>query len=471
MINDKTVLAVIPARGGSKGLPGKNLMRVGGRSLIGNAVAAARGCALVDRVIVSTDAAAIAAEAKACGAEVPFLRPPHLATDEATTAAVVEHVLDATGVEDGYLVLLQPTSPLRSSDDVAACLDLCRERGAAGVVSVVAVEASPYWMYRLDAGGQLVPVLAADTRPTRRQDAPATYTLNGAVYVVDIGTFRSTRAFVPEGTLGHVMPEARSIDIDTAADLAEARRIVQARDVGVPKDAAALGTRRWSPLPAAQATGSVPAQALRGRYAGRRVVIAGNGASLDEENLAGVERVVSIAVDQALLHCAARGLRPDAVMVTKDAMADDSGRVIAAIGDWCVRNGSDVIATDDIIAAGHAPRGAVALSALVRDSGVSLSDISGAGSLAAAILAAIALGATGIAMSGADFGAVSDWRAADWNEQARDLDRMAAEFKAYEALAALADSRGARVVNVTTDSDLAVFDRVRLAAFLDGAGT
>lgn len=218
MLNGSYVLAVIPARGGSKGFPGKNLAKLEGRSLIGRSVDGAKAVPEIDRIIVSTDCEDIAAEARACGADVPFLRPPELATDEATTASVIDHLLRALNLNEGYLVLLQPTSPLRSNDDIAACLALAARHGAA--VSVTDIEKPPHWIFRISDDGRLEPYFDGIQRPTRRQDAPPGYALNGAIYVVSIKDYLSTASFVPPNAAAYVMPKERSVDIDHAKDLA-----------------------------------------------------------------------------------------------------------------------------------------------------------------------------------------------------------------------------------------------------------
>jgi len=210
------VLAVIPARGGSKGLPGKNILPVQGRPLLAwTADAALAACAL-DRVVVSSDADAILAAARACGVET-LRRPAELATDTATTLDVIVHALDACPGHD-IVVVLQPTSPLRTAADIDGALERFAATGAPSCVSVCEAEQSPYWMYRLGAGQALLPVVDGTPQATRRQDLPTVYVLNGAVYVADTAWLRTTRAFVAAGTVAHVMPVERSLDIDTAQD-------------------------------------------------------------------------------------------------------------------------------------------------------------------------------------------------------------------------------------------------------------
>lgn len=217
MIGTRRVLALIPARGGSKGLPGKNILSVAGRPLLAWSVDAARASRCVDRVVLSSDDNAIMAAARACGCDVPFVRPAALASDTATTIDVVMHALDAL---PGYelIVLLQPTSPQRTANDIDSACERLAASGAPACVSVCLVDQSPYWMYRLGEGQGLVPVIEPPPGVTRRQDLPPVYALNGAVYVADAAWLRQTRAFVTRETVAHVMPAERSIDIDTIAD-------------------------------------------------------------------------------------------------------------------------------------------------------------------------------------------------------------------------------------------------------------
>ena len=225
MIGNQRVLALIPARGGSKGLPGKNIRPAGGKPLIAWTVEAARASRFIDRIVLSTDDDAIMNVARDWGCDVPFRRPAELATDTATSLDVALHALDALPGFD-VLVLLQPTSPLRTSDDIDA---VCRALSNADVdscVSVCAVEYSPYWMYRLDDAHTLRPLLD-DASASRRQDLPDVYRLNGAVYATRVGWLRSQRRFVGPGTVGHVMPDERSIDIDTIADFESFVRAVE----------------------------------------------------------------------------------------------------------------------------------------------------------------------------------------------------------------------------------------------------
>ena len=225
MIGTRKVLALIPARGGSKGLPGKNILPVNGRPLIAWSIAAARDSRFVDRIVMSSDDDAIMAAAAACGCEVPFRRPAELATDSASTIDVVLHALDALPGHD-VVIVLQPTSPLRTATDIDAACQKFHASGAPTCVSISRVEQTPYWMYRLGDNDVLVPVLEAPPGVTRRQDLPPVYVLNGAIYIADVGWLRRSRSFVTADTVACVMPPERSIDIDTAADFDRFRQAV-----------------------------------------------------------------------------------------------------------------------------------------------------------------------------------------------------------------------------------------------------
>lgn len=228
MINGMSVLAIIPARGGSKGVPRKNIREVGGKPLIAWTIETARFSRYVDRLITSTDDPEIAAVAESCGCELPFLRPAELARDETPGIAPVLHAIEALDVRYDLVVLLQPTSPLRSVEDLDGSLELLLAQGAPACVSVVAPDKSPYWMYRRGEGGGLVPILEGEF--TRRQDIPEVFALNGAVYAAKTGWLLRRETFVTPETVGYLMPKERSLDIDDELDLALCSLILGARE-------------------------------------------------------------------------------------------------------------------------------------------------------------------------------------------------------------------------------------------------
>lgn len=228
MLGSKKVLAVVAARGGSKGLPRKNVLDCAGKPLIAWTLEAARGSRFVDRAIVSSDDDEILAVARRCGGDVPFTRPAALAADDAPMDAVVAHALDAVGSYD-ICVLLQATSPLRTADDIDGALQKMAETSATSVVSVTSPTKSPYWMYTLDERETLNPLFPAFADAKRRQDLPAVFVLNGAVYAVDVAWFRQHRVFVDADTIAYRMPGERSVDVDTEMDLVLADALCRVR--------------------------------------------------------------------------------------------------------------------------------------------------------------------------------------------------------------------------------------------------
>lgn len=219
------ILALIPARGGSKGLPGKNIRLLAGKPLIAWSIEAALASRYLSRVVVSSEDETILDRARAYGAETPFVRPESLARDDTPGIDVVLHALDALPGFD-WVVLLQPTSPLRTTGDIDASIQRCLESGAPACVSVCEADASPWWMFSLDGDGRMRSFLPPEQRPARRQDLPALYALNGAVYVARVDWLRQTRSFLTEETVAYVMPPERSVDIDTAFDLRLAECLV-----------------------------------------------------------------------------------------------------------------------------------------------------------------------------------------------------------------------------------------------------
>jgi len=216
MYGKHKILAVIPARGGSKGVPRKNIRALNGKPLIAWTIEQASQSKYVDRVIVSSEDDEICQVAKQSGAEIPFVRPAELASDTASGVDVLCHAVENSGGDYDYVVLLQPTSPLRQSQDIDAAIERGVERGAASVVSVTEATKSPYWMYQMDGNGllsQFVENVAAN-----RQQLPQSYSVNGAVYVLEVATLLASRKILDEQTLGYVMPAERSYDIDTETD-------------------------------------------------------------------------------------------------------------------------------------------------------------------------------------------------------------------------------------------------------------
>ncbi len=224
------VLGLVPARGGSKGIPRKNVRPLAGRPLLAYAADAARGSGVIDRVVLSTDDPEIRAVGLACGLEAPFLRPADLAADDTPMLPVVEHAVRALG-DLGWaaeiVVLLQPTSPLRRPAHIARAVDELRQTGADSVVSVVELplHLSPDYVMRIE-DGRLVNFLAEGARVTRRQDARPAYVRDGTVYAVRVETLRGHGSLYGPNCRPLVLAASESLTIDTPEDWVEAERRV-----------------------------------------------------------------------------------------------------------------------------------------------------------------------------------------------------------------------------------------------------
>jgi len=227
MIEGKTILAVIAARGGSKGLAGKNIADAGGKPLIGWTIDAAHGSRYLDRTVLSSDDDEIIAVAREAGCEVPFVRPAEIAGDTSPVEVALIHALDQLAEPYDYLVLLQPTSPLRVTEDIDGAIEKCHASGAPACVSGGESVKSPYWMFHLKDDGTLSPVIESENFKTRRQDIPAAYVTNGAAFVARVPWFREHQTFYGPDTVLYVMPRERSMDVDTALDLTIVRTLLE----------------------------------------------------------------------------------------------------------------------------------------------------------------------------------------------------------------------------------------------------
>lgn len=219
------VLTLIPARAGSKGVPNKNIKRLGGKPLIVYTIDAALAAGL--EPVVSTDSQEIADVARAHGAHVPGLRPASLATDTSTSLEVALHALDQWAPHAQTLCLLQPTSPGRTGEHITQGFALF-EAHHDPVVGVTPVTKPPHWMRGLNAEGQLVPWM--DTQAlTRRQEAPELFAYNGALYILPVSVLRQTGSFAPTGTRALVMDARASMDIDSMWDWEVAQAVFDAQ--------------------------------------------------------------------------------------------------------------------------------------------------------------------------------------------------------------------------------------------------
>ncbi len=226
MADQKNRLALIPARGGSKGLPQKNIRLLGGKPLIAWTIEAAIQSACFTHVVVSTDDPEIAAISKNFGAEVPFQRPPELAGDTAKSIDVILHVIEwfgQRGASFQELALLQPTSPLRNADDIKGALKVFQEKKAVScecaVVSVCQSEHSPLWMNTIGEDLSMAGFLPKSAAGEGRQSLQQYYRLNGAVYLANVSYLKENNGFFGPKTYAYMMPQERSVDIDTELDL------------------------------------------------------------------------------------------------------------------------------------------------------------------------------------------------------------------------------------------------------------
>lgn len=215
------ILALIPARGGSKRIPRKNLRPLGGRPLIVWSIEAVSGMPEVCDILVSTDDSAIAEASRPGGAIVPWLRPANLATDTASVIDVCVHALDwyeeVKGAVDG-LMLLQPTSPFRSRDSVRRGIELFRERGRQTVVGVSPAHSHPMWCFEID-GTALRPFIPGHGAQLRSQDLPPAYVLNGSFYLIEPSELRRSRSFHGSAVAPLIIDRpVESIDLDTEWD-------------------------------------------------------------------------------------------------------------------------------------------------------------------------------------------------------------------------------------------------------------
>lgn len=225
------VLVVIPARGGSKRLPRKNILPLNGKPMINWTIDAALGVPDVTKVMVSTDCEKIAEVARNAGAEVPFLRPESLSNDTSSSTDVVRHVLEyyqENGEVFDYVLLLQPTSPLRSANDIKSAIGLLKEKCANSVVSVTECEHSPLWCNVLDDSLSMENFIKTDMKNSRSQDLPTYYRLNGAIYLTNVSDFLEDGLFITRNKcFAYVMPSLRSIDIDHKLDYIIAEAIMK----------------------------------------------------------------------------------------------------------------------------------------------------------------------------------------------------------------------------------------------------
>lgn len=227
------ILALIPARGGSKRLPGKNIRPLGGKPLISWSIDAARNSADICDILVSTDDSAIADISRAAGALVPWLRPPELASDTASSVDVAVHALDwyeeVNGKVDG-LLLLQPTSPFRRPSSLLNAMDLFREYRMRPIVGVAHATSHPMWCLKIE-NDRLAPYFDGGGLHLRSQDLPPAYVVTGGVYLISPADLREGRTFFTPDAVPLVTDDPwEHIDIDTPTDFLIAEWVVNAKN-------------------------------------------------------------------------------------------------------------------------------------------------------------------------------------------------------------------------------------------------
>ncbi|HNX91115.1 MAG TPA: acylneuraminate cytidylyltransferase family protein [Candidatus Omnitrophota bacterium] len=232
MFRGKKILAIVPARSGSKGLPNKNIKLFCGKPLICWTISEAKRSKYIDDVTVSTDSPRIAEISKKAGAIVPFLRPPELATDTASSMDVVFHAISEFEKINGryeIVLLLQPTSPLRVSEDIDNAVELLIKQKAKAIVSLTEALVNPSWVNVLPANGCIKDFLHCSVINKRRQVLPKYFQLNGAVFLGYAKYLKGTGTFYTAKTYAYIMPRERSVDIDDIFDFKLAEIIMRER--------------------------------------------------------------------------------------------------------------------------------------------------------------------------------------------------------------------------------------------------
>ena len=227
----KKILAIVPARGGSKRLPGKNIKVLNGKPLIQWTIEAALGIDDICRVMVSTDSQEIANIASKSGAEVPFIRPKELASDTSSSSAVIENALDFYKEQGEFfdlVLLLQPTSPMRNKKHIEQSIALLHLKNADAIVSVCECEHSPLWTNTLPDDLSMDDFISGEIKQTRSQDLPISYRLNGAIYLSKVSRFYEEKTlFLSSNIYAYIMDSQSSVDIDHELDFLLAETILK----------------------------------------------------------------------------------------------------------------------------------------------------------------------------------------------------------------------------------------------------
>ncbi len=224
MYNNKKVLALITARGGSKGIPDKNIKLLGGKPLIAWTIDEANKSKYIDRLILSSDCENIQRIAKQFSCEVPFSRPKELASDTSSSIDVILHALDNIYEEFDYLMLLQPTSPFRTVADIDKVVEESIDSNIELMVSVAKVKKHPSYLYKIE-NNKLIPYIETN-KQLRRQDMPATYEHNGAIYFSTVDFIKKNKTYNSVEAVGFEMFGSGNLDIDTYEDLEYAEYLI-----------------------------------------------------------------------------------------------------------------------------------------------------------------------------------------------------------------------------------------------------
>ncbi|NQT95558.1 MAG: acylneuraminate cytidylyltransferase family protein [Candidatus Omnitrophica bacterium] len=232
MYKEKKILAIIPARGGSKGIPHKNIKKIAGKPLIFWTIEEAKRCASLDKIIVSTDDNKIADISRGYGIEVPFLRPKALSRDSSSSVDLVLHAIryfESKGDKFDIFVLLQPTSPLRMHYDIGGALETLFRKKASGVVSLSEVKSHVLLSNKLPKNGCMKDFPPAHTGYKPRQNLPKVYGPNGAIYLGFVGYIKKHKKFYGSKTFAYLMDRGRSVDIDDILDFKLAEALLNER--------------------------------------------------------------------------------------------------------------------------------------------------------------------------------------------------------------------------------------------------
>ena len=212
-----SLLAIIPARGGSKRILRKNIKPLAGKPLISWTIDEAKKAKCIDEIFVSTDDKEIANISESCGIKVPFFRPAKFSTDDSMSIDLVLHALEKIKGFD-WVLLLQPTSPLRTSLDIENIYKLCLKFNASSAVSISEMNKNPKWLYQIDDKQRMFPFLNYNDESVSKKRLSKIFTLNGALYLTKTEFLKKNKSFINEDTLGYVMPREKSVDIDTLED-------------------------------------------------------------------------------------------------------------------------------------------------------------------------------------------------------------------------------------------------------------